>query len=116
MPRPEHAIARVLGRTRPVGLAFLVRDRELLTCAHVVNTALGRPKEATDPALGAPLEIEFVFADGGRRRGAVVAGWLPTPGAFSQRDAAVLRLSETAPAELPRLRLADADAGGAGGD
>ena len=39
-------------RGRPVGLGVLAADRDVLTCAHVVNAALGRPDDAAEPPTG----------------------------------------------------------------
>ncbi|GAK49823.1 peptidase S1 and S6, chymotrypsin/Hap [Candidatus Moduliflexus flocculans] len=53
---PNHAIARIFAQRVPVGAGFLVSPRYLLTCAHVVEAALGLPKYAPD----APTQrVEF---------------------------------------------------------
>lgn len=47
--RPERATVRILANgNRPVGLGFLVGQQQIVTCAHVVNSALGR--EQREPA------------------------------------------------------------------
>lgn len=45
--RPERGIVEILSRhdDTPVGLGFLAGDRQVLTCAHVVNSALGRAEQ-----------------------------------------------------------------------
>jgi len=85
--RPERAIARLMRDGRPVGLAFPVDERHLVTCAHVVNAALGRP------ALSQ----------------CTVAGWLPERSDFDRNDVAILRLSVELPEGAGPLVLAGGD-------
>jgi hypothetical protein len=109
--RPEHAIARVRRASdrRPVGLAFAVGGRFLVTCAHVVNTALDRPlREATAPDQS-ELQLVFPFGDGlkGHQplRSASVAVWLPgDPQRFDLEDVALLELDEDLPRGVPFLK------------
>ncbi|HEX2417392.1 MAG TPA: pentapeptide repeat-containing protein, partial [Micromonosporaceae bacterium] len=109
MVGPEHAIVRILRSGRPVGLGFHVGDGILLTCAHVVNTALGRKaRDRSDPgdtrltvdiALGGPAAPEVV-----------VQRWYPRPdGSFDEQDVAVLRCIGQPPSGLSSLRLAEGD-------
>ncbi|MCI5190775.1 MAG: hypothetical protein D3905_13505, partial [Candidatus Electrothrix sp. AS4_5] len=58
MPSPalEFALVRILriliddqDPRRPVGAGFLVTPQHIITCAHVVNDALGRNKYAAEP-------------------------------------------------------------------
>jgi Trypsin-like peptidase domain len=105
MAGPEHAIARILRNGRPVGLAFHVGGGVLVTCAHVVNTALGRAaREPSEPG-DAPLTVEVVLG-GSPAREAVVRRWCPrSEGGFDEQDVAVLGFVGPPPPGLPALRL-----------
>jgi hypothetical protein len=64
----------------PVGVGVLVGQREIVTCAHVVNAALGRETTAQDQP-GEPVAVEFpllAVAAGGppARLAARVERWL----------------------------------------
>ena len=116
MTSPERFMVQILGPSdQAVGLGFVAGERHLLTCAHVVNVALGRgQREIKDP--GAQwLSVEFPFAGGpGERvvRRAKVAAWLPNPDlAFDVRDVAGLVLTENLPegAEVATLVSAERD-------
>ena len=64
---------------RPVGVGFLVAERHVLTCAHVVNLALGRDRRAQDPPSEQDLvDLEFPLADDAFCR-ARVQQWMPPP-------------------------------------
>jgi len=51
-PSLESSLVRILmgdqDPRRPVGAGFLVTPQHIITCAHVVNTALGRNEQTTD--------------------------------------------------------------------
>ena len=107
MTPAEHAIARVLDRNdRPAGLGFLIDDRHLVTCAHVINAVLGRDLRALlPPPDGTRILLDFCFL--GRRderteRRATVVRWLPEDD-FDLTDVAVLRLGERV--SVPALPL-----------
>ncbi|MCA2216330.1 nSTAND1 domain-containing NTPase [Jidongwangia harbinensis] len=108
---PEHSVARVLGRDqKPVGLAFVVGERQLLTAAHVVNAALGRPQRTTEePDRDAYLLIEFPFGGVGEEMPvcrAAVAAWGPAGGAdLLTHDCAGLVLKQPKPVGTPPLAL-----------
>ena len=123
---PEAGIARVLrlsdsGDWRPVGLAFVIAERLLVTCAHVLNNAWGRQeRDASPPPPGPTVTLDFPFggAPGDRPvRIATVQHWLPhgedalapdeARDRFDLTDIAVLRLQEERPAGVPILTLAD---------
>ncbi|WP_327643718.1 peptide deformylase [Micromonospora zamorensis] len=100
MYRVEQAIAFVLGRAQgdPVGLAFLAGERLMLTCAHVVNVAMGRPlRQAERVAKNSRVSLHFALLGASNswiERSAEVVVWLPTGDDFDVEDVAVLRLGE----------------------
>jgi hypothetical protein len=64
---------------RAAGVGFLVAERHILTCAHVVNLALGRDERAPDrPSEQDFVYVEFPLADGAICR-AHVERWQPPP-------------------------------------
>ncbi|MDQ3886332.1 MAG: trypsin-like peptidase domain-containing protein, partial [Actinomycetota bacterium] len=71
-------VVRVLDPSgRTVGVGVLVGPREVVTCAHVVNAALGRDHGAQDQPVA---EVTVAFAAGdGPRLPAGVRRWLPPP-------------------------------------
>ncbi|MEV6522723.1 serine protease [Longispora sp. NPDC051575] len=87
-----------------VGLAFLVTDTLALTCAHVVNSATGTPRDAD--ATGGSVELAPVFGDGAPVR-ATVEHWSATGvPRHAADDVAVLRLREVVAGTAP-VRLGD---------
>jgi hypothetical protein len=81
---PAGFVVRLLGPGgRPVGVGVLVGQREIVTCAHVVNAALGRDQTAQDQPR-VPVVVEFPLlatAGGGQsaRLTARVRRWLAPP-------------------------------------
>ncbi|XNL74604.1 trypsin-like peptidase domain-containing protein [Actinomadura madurae] len=59
-----------------VGLGLLVGEREIVTCAHVVNYSLDRDTMA-DGVPAVPIHLDFPFATSGRRFTAEVVAWAP---------------------------------------
>ncbi len=114
MPNPHLGIVRLLLGRRAVGLGFLVGEREVLTCAHVVNTALQRDlRERSRPAQAVvELIVDFPFArsrpgDQAPRRFARLRVWDPDRGGdFELHDIAGLVLVEDPPPGAERLELA----------
>jgi Trypsin-like peptidase domain len=97
--QPDGGLAlRVLdANERTVGVGLLIGPQEVLTCAHVVNIALGRDRAAQDrPAV--EVTVQFTVGDRPPLR-AEVRCWLPPPraGAIGD-DIAGLVLTST---ELP---------------
>jgi WD40 repeat protein len=98
----QQAIARVRGSATAsvAGTAFLISERHVMTCAHVVNVALGRAWEATDPpAAEVTVQVDFPFARRDTALTATVVEWRP-PGDGGAADIAVLELDREA-AERP---------------
>ncbi|MBN1173660.1 MAG: serine protease [Micromonosporaceae bacterium] len=98
-PSREAFIVRVLLGTdgEPAGLGFLVGERHIVTCAHVVNEALGRDKYCREPPRAtARICVDFPLlgdAEGAPLRRCKVAVWDP-PLSIGQsgRDVAGLEL------------------------
>jgi len=60
------------------GVGVLVGRDEIITCAHVVNTALTRARDSQDRPDGI-VQVDFPLLEGTRPVAARVAGWLPPP-------------------------------------
>ncbi|HME27037.1 MAG TPA: trypsin-like peptidase domain-containing protein [Acetobacteraceae bacterium] len=103
----QQGIGRVRGSaTAPVaGSAFLISASHVMTCAHVVNVALGRAWNATErPDETARVQVEFPFARRGTGLSASVAEWRP-PADGVATDIAVLVLERDV-AERPYRTIA----------
>src|SRR4051812_4930166 len=90
----QQGIARVRAtQDGPViGTAFLISQRHVMSCAHVVNEALGEPWDGTKRP-GHPVWIEFPFWQSGSGSGlaATVLEWRPSAAAPAA-DIVVLEL------------------------
>jgi NB-ARC domain/Trypsin-like peptidase domain len=114
----EGFTVRVLrnGSDAAAGVGFVVGDRHIVTCAHVVNTALGRGRlEQGRPAADVRVPIDFpILSDSSDAslRSCRVAEWAPPPVAgLSGGDVAGLVLvSDGLPAEAGAARLIQAAA------
>ena len=91
MPDAPHSGAvRVLDTNgRTVGVGVLVGPRQILTCAHVVNAALGHDRRAQDQPADEVI-VEFAVGDG-------IAGLLLT-GTAAPTDIIPARLTANPPA------------------
>jgi WD40 repeat protein len=110
MSRPEHGIVEILDRRddAPVGLGFLVGELQVLTCAHVINDALGR--EPRDPSCPDPARVllRYPFADGDVVRRAQITAWFPKGDEnFEHTDVCGLTLTEAMPGPAAPMTLAD---------
>lgn len=101
--RPEHGICEIFAGDRVVGLGFAIDRAHVVTCAHVVNSALGRAdkRDRARPGEGEAVRLRFAIGttrgDNGYRT-ASVTGWLPDEaGTFDINDIAVLELAASAP-------------------
>lgn len=111
-PAPvERSVARVVSDDSKelVGLAFALGPF-VLTCAHVVNEALGRDLfDPTPPDRDDAIRLEFPSSSGGRPlvRYASVEQWLPSELRqwHNFRDIAVLQLEEHLPAGVAPAQL-----------
>lgn len=102
----ELGTARVLHEGRPVGVAFLIPDRMLLTCAHVVASTAGLPDDEPLPDL-LPVTLDFPLLAGRPVASATVHFSVPVAG-DSSGDVAVLRLSGEPPPGATPLRIVEA--------
>ncbi|MBV9140600.1 MAG: EAL domain-containing protein [Pseudonocardiales bacterium] len=94
---------------KSVGVGFVVSDRHVLTCAHVVNAALGRDQRAREqPSADAVLLLRFPLR-GDAIRQAQVIEWLPPPSrGIAGGDIAGLEIiGEPLPVDLMAARLVD---------
>ena len=111
----QTAIVRLYGAAagRPTaGLGLLVGSEQVVTCAHVVNTALGRgQREQAPPEDSDRVQVEFPLLPTTAVRLARVVTWVPPPrtGAGAG-DVAGLVLAEEAPAGATPARFAAAAA------
>jgi TIR domain-containing protein/trypsin-like peptidase len=95
-PAPASFIVRILGRDgQPAGVGMLVAERRIMTCAHVVNTALGRSSGEQGKPDGV-VKVDFPLAAPDRDPvRATVAAWLAPPQAGTAgEDIAGLELVE----------------------
>src|SRR5690242_9771699 len=81
----EGFTVRVLrsGSAAPAGVGFVVDDAHIITCAHVVNTALGRDQRAQEsPGPMVRVQVDFPMlgdAKGAPSRSCAVESWSPPP-------------------------------------
>jgi len=108
-------VVRILrsGRSDPVGIGFVVGKRHIVTCAHVVNAALGREQRAQEkPEQNIRVQIDFPILGGedAPSKSCRVIEWKPPP-VFGVRggDVAGLELNDgDLPARAGPARLIDA--------
>ncbi len=75
--RLDGAVARIHSSDgNVVGAGFLVGDRQVLTCAHVVARALNLPKDTTD-APSDEIQLSFPLIDGDETYPARIVRWDP---------------------------------------
>ncbi|MDA2806474.1 serine protease [Nocardiopsis suaedae] len=91
------------GSGAPVGAGFLVSEDHLVTCAHVVSSALGTGPHAL-PAAGAQIPVVFPLLAPGTRLQAVVARTGGGGGRLAD-DHALLRITGPLPSGAQPVRL-----------
>ncbi|NEQ86728.1 MAG: serine protease, partial [Moorea sp. SIO2I5] len=108
------AIARIRqANGKVVGAGFLVSDQHILTCAHVVNAALGKQLNVRDRP-NQEIDLDFpLVASGNILRGRVVR-WIPVQKSSSilpetGADIALLELESTLPEGTQPIRLVKAE-------
>ena len=107
---PAYTVGVIGPGGRAVGVGFLVGQQEILTCAHVVNAALGLdPRSQTAPPDLVSVEFPLAVTSGAEvpRAQARVVRWLPPPreGAAGD-DLAGLVLVGPVPAGVQPAQLA----------
>ena len=115
MAEYETTIVRLYGAAagRPTaGLGLLVGSEQVVTCAHVVNTALGRgQREQEPPGESTRVLVEFPLLPKTPVRLARVVTWAPPPrNGAGGGDVAGLVLTEEAPVGAAPARFAAAAA------
>ncbi len=110
MARSTKSIVTFYHRGVAVGVGFLVGRTRVMTCAHVVNAALGRDLRSQDKPTE-PLYVEFTQVQRELDRKARVVKWVPLPSAGEKSngkfDIAGLELTEPAPRAAVPLRLGE---------
>src|SRR5438046_10586344 len=95
------SVVRLISQNGTVaGIGYLVTERRIITCAHMVALALGIPKD-TVPKPDSEVTIDFPFVERGKHLKARVFSWrtvykdssLPLDG---MEDVAVLEVVEDA--------------------
>ena len=103
------------GSAIPAGVGFVVDDTHIITCAHVVNTALGRDQRAQDKP-GPLVRVRWIsrcwaVLAGAPSRSCAVQAWVPPPSSgVSGGDVAGLVLvgeGERLPERAGPARLTD---------
>ena len=108
------AIARISNSNgEVVGAGFLVAEKHILTCAHVVNAALGKPLTALEEPIG-EVYLDFPQVAPGKKITARVVRWIPVPSGTSTSseegaDIAALELNSTPPDNAQPVRLVTAE-------
>jgi hypothetical protein len=101
------------GSAAPAGVGFVVDATHIVTCAHVVNTALGRDQRAQEhPGPMARIQVDFpMLGDtaGAPSRSCAVQAWVPPPasGVSGGDVAGLVVVGEGLPALAGPARLAD---------
>ncbi|MET4720730.1 hypothetical protein ABIF63_004836 [Bradyrhizobium japonicum] len=106
---PFEYCVRVIRSGTCFGTGMLVDARHVLTCAHVVDAALGRKKDALEFPRGG-VEVEFPWAKPNGLESAKVVGWHAAAkfgsASGSLSDIAVLRLARDRPDPMTAATLA----------
>jgi Trypsin-like peptidase domain len=112
----EGFVVRVLraGSVVAAGVGFVVGDRHVLTCAHVVNTALGRAqRDRETPGEDVRVQVDFPALggpEGAPLRSCRVERWSPPPvsGVVGGDVAGLVLVGEGLPAGAGSARLTEA--------
>lgn len=100
-------MARILHDGRPVGVAFLIPDRLLLTCVHVVASTVGLPDSEVLPERLA-VSLDFPLLPGRPQAVAYVHFSVPVA-VDNSGDVAVLQLGGDLPPGAAPLRIVEAE-------
>ena len=93
---------------RIVGAGFLVSQRQILTCAHVIDDALGRPRN-TPEMPQAEVHLDFPLVAPDQQLAARVVCWQPVHPDGGGSDVAGLELVDEPPAGAAPVRLVKAE-------
>ena len=108
------AIARIRqANERVVGAGFLVSDKHILTCAHVVNAALSRQLNTTEQS-NQEICLDFPLVPSGKILRGRVIRWIPVQPSTSispetAADIALLELESQKPEGTKPVRLITAE-------
>ena len=101
------------GSAAPAGVGFVVDDTHIVTCAHVVNTALGRDQRVQEkPSPLVRIQVDFPMlggAAGAPSRSCTVQAWVPPPtsGITGGDVAGLVIVGEGLPGRAGPARLVD---------
>ncbi|BDI17182.1 hypothetical protein ANSO36C_29840 [Nostoc cf. commune SO-36] len=89
-----------------IGSGFLVSDKYILTCSHVVALALQIPAGTSEMPTGT-VRCDFPIVDSKQKLTATVVFWLPVSSnpSESQEDIAVLQLEKPSPNKAKPVEL-----------
>ena len=102
-----------MGLAAPAGVGFVVDDTHIVTCAHVVNAALGRDQRAQDkPGPLVRVQVDFPLlggAAGAPSRSCAVQVWEPPPsyGVSGGDVAGLVLVGEDLPGRAGPARITD---------
>jgi WD40 repeat protein len=104
---PERGICQILRGESAVGLGFAIGPKHVVTCAHVVNVALGESMRSyREPGTDQKICLRFPIGIGEADVASLIASvyrWLPTSPWRNSDDIAVLELEEDAPEHVCQL-------------
>lgn len=108
--RQDLSVVRIYKQQEVVGAGFLVSDEYILTCAHVVATALGIDSDSPQKPTQ-EVEIDFLNIQLVEPLTAKVEFWLPVNPVNSPEDIAVLKLNKSLPmpAQIASLSMTKCD-------
>ncbi len=111
LPAPSGNAAGIANLLQPggahAGMGMIVDPNHVMTCAHVVNVALGRAMgETKPPPEGSRVALAFPQLPDLKPASGTVIVWR-APGTAVDDDVAVVRLDEPAPLRAGLARLAD---------
>ncbi len=92
-----------------MGAGFLFDDFHILTCAHVIELALGRAMGTVKEAPSETITVQFVI-NGTSVTGCTVVNWIAVvfdPSNYALEDVAVLRLPSARPSQLTPITLSE---------
>ena len=108
------AIVRIRqANERVVGTGFLVSDKHILTCAHVINAALGRQLNVQEEP-NQEIHLDFPLVASGKILRGRVVHWISVKSTSSissetGADIALLELEDSLPEEAKPIRLVKAE-------